>query len=181
MKIENKTHWDTKQLRAIIQRVAENELEPAARRKLQIVITYNRQKDGGSCSGLGSLTRPWIKLMVPSQVIDHVDFAHTAAHEMAHTRGMQHHQMTKNPLYSRVGDWRERYAWAEGMPIEKEQAKAKLKPDVQTSRYLNVLTREKAWMTKLKRAQTALKKLRAKRRYYERALATAGKLPENHQ
>lgn len=44
-------------------------------------MKYNRQKDQGSCSGRASLTRPVITIMVPSQIGDRVNLAHTIAHE----------------------------------------------------------------------------------------------------
>jgi hypothetical protein len=178
MQIVNKTHWRTGHLRAFIQRVALGEIEAPARKALQVTVKYNRQKDQGSCSGRASLTQPVITIMVPSQVVDRVDLAHTIAHELAHTRGMQHHQMNRNPQYYRIGNWRERYAWAETMPLQRSTPKTRPKGDAQVQRYHRALASEKRWQTKLKRAQTALKKLRAKLRYYERALTAAGKLPK---
>jgi hypothetical protein len=178
MKIVNKTHWRTAHLRAFIQRVALDEIEVPARKALQVTVKYNRQKDQGSCSGRASLTRPVITVMVPSQVVDRVDLAHTIAHELAHMRGMKHHQMNRNPQYYRIGNWRERYAWAETMPLERSTPKTRPKGDVQMQRYQRALASEKRWRTRLKRAQTALKKLRPKLRYYERILTAAGKLPK---
>ena len=178
MKIVNKTHWRTSHLRDFIRRVALSEIEAPARKALHVVVKYNHQKGQGSCSGRASLARPVITIMVPSQVVDRVDLAHTIAHELAHTRGMQHRQMNRNPQYCRIGDWRQRYAWAEMMPLERSMPKAKPKADAQMQRYQRALASEKRWLTKLKRAQTALAKLRSKLRYYERVLTAAGKLPK---
>lgn len=50
---------------------------------------------------------------------------------------------------------------------------------MQIGRYHRALASEKRWLAKLKRAQTALKKLRTKLRYYERVLTGAGKTPKN--
>ncbi len=178
MKIVNETHWRTDHLRAFIQRVAEVELDGPARKALKVTVTYNRAKDKGYVTGCAFLRSNIARLMVPRQVVDRVDLAHVIAHELAHTRGMHHHQMNRNPQYSRVSDWRERYAWAETMPLEKALPKAKAKKDVQMRRYNAALAAEGRWMTKLKRAQTALKKLRPRLRYYERTLTAAGKLPK---
>ncbi len=157
-------------LRAFIRRVALSEIEAPARKALHVVVKYNHQKDQGSCSGRATLARSVITIMVPSQVVDRVD--------LAHTRGMQHRQMNRNPQYCRIGDWRQRYAWAEMMPLERSMPKAKPKADAQMQRYQRALASEKRWLTKLKRAQTALAKLRSKLRYYERVLTAAGKLPK---
>jgi predicted SprT family Zn-dependent metalloprotease len=176
VKIENKTHWRTDHLRAFISRIAKEELGAEARKRLHITVVYNRAKDKGYVTGCAFLggSRAWIK--VPSGEVDKIDLAHVIAHELAHIRGMQHRQMTHNPQYSRVGDWRSRYAWALDMPLEKAQPKPK--QDVQVKRYEAVLAQERRWQTKLKRAQTALKKLRPKLRRYERVLTAAGKLPD---
>jgi hypothetical protein len=181
MKIVNKTHWRTNHLRSFIQRIAKVEIDGPTHKALHVTIKYNRQKDRGWCSGNARLKRPIMTIMVPSQVVDRIDLAHVIAHELAHTRGMKHHQMNRNPQYTRVGDWRDRYAWAETMPLEKAGPKARKKPDVQLQRYTRALAAQQRWETKLKRAQQALKKLRPRLRYYERALTAAGKLPKNEK
>jgi hypothetical protein len=184
MKIINKTHWRTDHLRAFIARLAKDELEPAARKALVVTIKYNRQKDKGWCSGrarVGSarMGKAIMTIMLPSQAVDKIDLAHVIRHELAHTRGMEHRQMTKNSLYSRVGNWREIHAWAEEMPLERQAKKPK--DDVQLQRYQRALAAEKRWTTKLKRAQTALKNLRPKLRRYEGILTAAGKLPDKNE
>jgi len=171
MKIENRTHWDTAHLTAFIKRVAAEELDPARRKALKVNFQYNRQTDNGSCSGRASCPGHHAIIMLPRKTVDRIDLAHVIAHELAHTRGMEHRQMTNNPTYNRVGNWREIYAWAEGLSLDRKQPKVKPRVGVQALRYNRVLASEKAWTTKLKRAQTALAKLRKKRRYYEKALA----------
>lgn len=48
MKIINKTHWQTEHLKAIISRVAQNELDPKHRKHLVVTVGYNRSKSGHS-------------------------------------------------------------------------------------------------------------------------------------
>jgi len=174
MKIENKTKWRTDQLRAIIQRLAVEELDVEKRKKLKVEIVYLRP-NARTC-GLATVDGHWMRLYLPREgEVDKIELAHTIAHEMGHLRGMQHHQMRLSPVYSRVGEWRELFAWAEAMPVERQAPKPK--PDQQLIRFARVLAAEKRWLTKQKRAATALKKLRAQRRRYERVLTAAGKLP----
>lgn len=177
MKIINNTHWRSEHLRAFITRIAQDEIEPSARKALVVTVKYNRAKDKGWCSGRAKLGRPVMTIMVPSQVVDKIDLAHVIAHELAHTRGMDHNQMRGSARYRRVGNWREIYGWAEAMPLEKEAPKKKPRADVQLQRYARALAAEQRWATKLKRAQTALRNLRPKLRRYERILTAAGKLP----
>jgi hypothetical protein len=50
MKIVNNTHWDTRQLRAILQCVAKQELESAKRRRVTVTVGYTGTRSN-SCSG----------------------------------------------------------------------------------------------------------------------------------
>lgn len=102
-----------------------------------------------------------------------LSFASVACHEFAHARGMQHRQMPKQ--YTWALGWQEYVGWAASMPLEVKPTKVPAaKPDKQKQRYARILELKKAWATKLKRAQTALRKLRTQERYYERALAAKG-------
>ncbi|MEW6210613.1 MAG: hypothetical protein AB1631_19775 [Acidobacteriota bacterium] len=175
MKIRNDTDYRTDHLRAIIQRVAVAELDPNDRKRLLVEVAYRR--NGQQTIGKGAIGALWIRLTIERDTPDKVLFAHIVAHELAHNRGLQHRGMKGSIRYDYVDGWREYYGWAEAMPLEKKELKTKPKSDLQIMRYQRVLELEKGWRTKLKRAETALKKLRRKRRYYERALVAAGKLP----
>lgn len=171
MKIENKTKWNTKQLRAFLSRVAFEELDAKQRKGLQVQIVYNRAgRKADYVSGHAYLRSNLMQINIGAHKVDKIDLAHTIAHEMAHTRGMTHAQMKGRPDYERVGNWRELYAWAEELPLEESQSKARPKQDVQSVRYRRVLEGIARWETKHKRAVNALKKLRKQRKYYENAL-----------
>jgi len=179
MKIINKTHWRTDQIRTFLSRIAkQEELSADKRKRLIVTISYTKSGDvdNGYSSGHAWVGGRHMTVSVSKENLDKVDFAHVIAHEMAHIRGLQHKQMNGRIAYSRVGNWREFYAWAETLPLEVKEVKAKQKADVQETRYESVLTRLKSWETKLKRASNAIKKLRTQQRYYEKALAAKGKL-----
>src|ERR1041384_2649567 len=210
MKIVNETHWRTDQLRAILQRCAEMELEPAKRASMVITIVYSGKRHDSS-SGCASVEGYRARIRIPKgpsqpnpRIATHYlkcdtdpDFTHpekghllskylarfdeaksmrliklafasVACHEFAHNRGMQHRQMPKH--YTWAEGWEDYVAWAADMPLEIQTAPER-KTDVQQQRYSRVLELKNKWTAKLKRAQTALKKLRAKERYYERAFA----------
>lgn len=173
MRIENLTKWKTAHLKAFVSRVAAVELTPEQRRKLKVEIVYNRAgKNQSYVSGCAYLRSNWMRVRVGAHQIDRINLAHTIAHEMAHTRGMQHSQMSGNPEYSRVGNWREVYAWADELPLETNAPKPK--PDVQSVRFQRILNNIRNWETKFKRASNALKKLRKQKKYYEKVLAAKG-------
>lgn len=212
MKIINRTHWQTKHLKAILQRCAEMELEPDKRRRMVVTIVYSGKRHDSS-SGCAPIRGSRAKVRIPKgprqpekRIVEHYQkcdsdpnfmhpgkgqllsrylakfdeadsmrniklaFASVACHEFAHTRGMEHRQMPKK--YTWANGWQDYVSWAADLPLEiNAPIKAIAKPDVQQQRYERVLELKSAWATKLKRAQIALRKLRTREHYYERALA----------
>lgn len=199
MKIYNHTNYRLSHLRAFCQRIGKYQLEPDQLRNLRIHINYRR--DGSrmepnkeldihpepygarSCSGKAFLNSSLMYVNVPASLIDRIDLAMVIAHEMAHTRGMTHNQMRGHPQYRRVGVYRQFYSWAESMPLEKYLEKMKADPvqkiipepkpkkPIQVVRFEKISEQVKKWESKFKRAENALKKLRPKLSYYEKALA----------
>jgi len=180
MKVENRTHWNTRDLRAIIARVVLDETDPETRKRLRIRVQYNRQVKG-SCSGhayLGTGQRPGsATVMVPSQSIDLIDLAHVVAHEVAHSRGVTHAQMRGSPRYDRVAGSRALYAWAESMPMRRAEPKRKAKPTTDTVLAL-ARKREREWTTRLRRATTLQRKWRNRVRDLERRVAAVQPVSE---
>ena len=175
MKITNRTHWQTAQLRAIISRVAQDELDPPHRKRLRAEVTYNKARgQGGCCSGWAPYHGNFVRLMVPSDTVDRVDFAHLVAHEMAHSRGLHHRDM-KTRRYSRKAEgWREYYAWAAELPLERKALKAKPAPmERSTAKLVHALAQLRRWESKVKRASTGARKWRGKVRYYQKQQAVA--------
>lgn len=166
MKIINQTRWRTDHLRAFVRRVAEDELSPKKRKVAEITFV-RASNSGGWSSGHATLHGRRMKVRVPPTP-NKIDLAMVIAHEMAHLRGMNHSQMRGNALYHRFPVTNALYAWAETMPLEVQVLKDKAKPDMQKVRYQRVVESIRNWQSKLKRAQTALRKLRDKERYYKK-------------
>ncbi len=184
MRIENRTHWRTDHLRAFLYRVGKEELEASTRKALRVTVSYNRQRDRGSCSGWAVLGALRIKILVPSLRVDKVDLAHTIAHEMAHARGVGHRGMTGAKRYQRVDGHRDFYSWAESFPLEKKQDPPRLSAQARAEKRREHLRRLIArWERREKLAKTMLRKWRRRlkdfdRRLVVRASQTAGAKPE---
>lgn len=171
IEIQNRTHWRTRDLRRFAVRAAH---EAEAPEFIRLTVSYNRQVTG-SCSGRAVVRGHNARLMVPSQSVDRIDLVGTLVHEFGHLRGLEHAQMRGNPRWQRTGDHhRALYAWAESLPLEL----VKPKPAVRATGMALVEQRRaaterrlRAWLTRQKRAATAVRKLRARLRYYDRRAA----------
>jgi hypothetical protein len=180
MKIVNKTHWRTLDLARIMRRAAAEEFDDvgAVLKRACIVIAYNRggtryRESSGYARMPGDMERrtkewrPRVRLMVPSGEVDPVDFAHTAAHEFAHTRGIDHDTMRGHPRYRRVGNWRTIYGWAEAMPITRKpepKARPSLRRSPLDAKIAHARAALSTWERKQKLATTKVK-------HYRRRLA----------
>jgi hypothetical protein len=168
IEIKNRTHWNTSQLRAFIKRALPMERADLCKRgapALRVAVKWNRGGDTHNyVTGCAAYHSNWMTLKLASGSVDRIDLVHTIVHELAHTRGMKHPEMTGDPLYTRSGNWRELYAWAESLPLEKV-SKTKPKPtaDVKiahTQKMLKLaMTRERRATTIRKRWQARLKRL----------------------
>jgi hypothetical protein len=173
MRVINKTHWRTDQLKAIIHRAAIDELSPAKRKQVECTIVYTKRTSIGS-SGCAVLGGTQMVLRIGRDTLDRIDLAHVAAHECAHLRGMTHGQMRNNPRYRRIpGRTASIYAWAEGLPVEKTQPKASKSAFEQFEiKLAHAQSAAKKHSAKLKRNQNLLQKWQRKIRYYEKKLLT---------
>jgi hypothetical protein len=98
--------------------------------------------------------------------------AHLFEHELAHCRGYQHKGMCSLNNWAHANATS--YPYLDGITIGVRQVKPKPKAttaDKQRVRLDRTLASIKAWESKLSRAETALKKLHARRKRYERALS----------
>ena len=171
MKIDNRTHFQTSDLRHLLQRVAEIEFDPDVRKRLRVEIRYGRRLQNGACSGRARLGSPWTRVRVPSTGVDPVDFAMVAAHEMAHVRGLRHRDMNTS-RYDRTQNWREVYAWAADYPIGVKEKKprpgADQKLTVRLAHARKMLGRHTHG---LKLETTLVKRWKARVKYYEKKIA----------
>jgi len=183
MRLINKTHWRTDHLRAIIQRVALEELQPAERKRMTVTIQYGHgRRLGHAPFGQKSIGQfcAWnsgrITLFVNREGVESKrdQLAHTAAHEFAHTRGMRHHEMA-GPRYNWDVGWESLYAWAVEMPLEKKVVRPAPRPEeIMEKRRGVALLQLAKWLTRVKRAQTCLKRWQRRVRYYDKKAAAHG-------
>jgi hypothetical protein len=171
--ITNGTPYRSADLRAILSRVAADELadQPMKRKRLTVVLVRSR----GTCSGVAWKRSCHVRIRVPGRNLDPVLFAWLAAHEFAHVRGMGHARM---PTYLRhwITRSRELWAWAAAYPIRLADT-----PAVPSRSALALARararRDHAWAmlqkadTRLKRATTIQRAWARKLRDAERRLA----------
>lgn len=174
MKLTNKTKWRTADLLAFFRRVAKDELDPAHFKRLHATVVYTRGgPNRGYSSGHAYLRSNTMTLRVSAHEVDKVDMAHVIAHEMAHCRGLEHGAAMNSPRYRRVPGMRERYAWAEELPLRDTTVKA---PRVtghaaDAAKLAAARAKVAAWDRKIKASETRRKGWVAKVKYYERKLA----------
>jgi len=168
MKLINKTQWQTRDLRAIISRVAKDELEPAKRKHVTFTVVYGHR--GGS-SGYATIGGYNAKIRIAAEDPDLIDFAYTTGHECGHLRGLRHGADMHCARYSRKhGDHRAFYSWAAELPLRK---KAPITKKRVVDKYAKTIYALARWQTKLKRAKTAIRKLERRKAYYTRRLPVA--------
>lgn len=172
----NRTHWSTADLRAFVRRAAAEVLEPGTKPFIHCTVSYNRAGTETYVTGRAYLHGTHMRLMVPRNMVDRIDLAHVAAHEVGHLRGVDHAAMRGSARWRRVGRWREIYAWGETLPLRKmEPRQRQTGIELVTRRAAQVDAGIARWEAKAKRAANALRKLRARKRYYQRRAAAHGK------
>lgn len=177
MRIVNKTAWRTDHLRAFISRVAETEFEPWRRKRLRVDVDYRRGL--GDCRGYAWINSNFFQLRLPREDVDRVDLALTIAHELAHCRGLDHKDMRGNARYSftKGRGYREVYAWADGLPLEKRNPKLKVRPSVST-KVAHAEAKVVEWERRLKKGTTILKKWRRRVRDLKRRIERSQSQPK---
>lgn len=188
MKVINKTKWSTAHLRAIAVRIARVELEPEKRKR--VILTFSATRGAQHyCSGYAYIHGRHARVNLPTKVdvlSDEVrlDLAQVIAHEFAHLRGISNERSMRRSLkYGRPrtpelrARQREMYAWILDMPIEPATPRVRTKPApaaVIEAKLAAIDAKLKSWAAKRKRAETALKKYRRQRKYYERRQVAIG-------
>lgn len=180
MKLENKTDWNTADLRRIIYRAFRDELLRDTRpdrirattmgktrlARVTVTVTY-RRGSGQGVSGLASIGGTWARLYVPRPArkwgagLFHKSLAQTATHEAAHVRGLRHKAMKGTWLYSGpIPD--HAFPWAIG-PLRVNPPKAPADPitRLEARRMARLADLEKkvaTWTRKMKLAKGKLQK-----------------------
>ena len=188
MKIENQTHWSTAHLRALVMRVALEELDAAGRRRLVVRVQYRRRNSRvrgrgsyGHGAGVRAGGRMWL-FLEREDPIDRVLLAHTIAHECGHLRGLRHPAM-KGARYGYADGWQERYAWAETLPLARQPAPPKLSrvealTERRTTRLTRALTALARWERRAKHAAARVQHWRRRVKAVERTIQQAAKAAE---
>jgi hypothetical protein len=162
--IINRTAWRTRDLRAFIVRCARIVFKKDER-PLEVRFYARRRggkSNGRSCSGYAFYNSGVSRIGVPRNC-DKIDLAHVLIHEFGHNVGLKHRDMTADPFYLRVGNWRERLAWAESLPLERRSnvvtIKKVLTPQTEVARAIErIEKRIKQLRTKHKRIESEIRK-----------------------
>jgi hypothetical protein len=174
MRIINKTHYPTRALRSVVLRayreVARTE-GPAERwGSTKITVVHAR---GGLCSGWAYRGGTRAHLRVPRQKVNAGSLYGVAWHEVMHLRGFAHGTFPHYPTHEQT------VRALCGLP-EYIEATPPTKPARRVPTPADHIARIEArlarWVSKRRRAETAIRKLLKSRRYYERKMA-AGRAP----
>src|SRR5258708_25130449 len=116
MRIANETIWRTDQIKALILRVAQDELDPGQLKHARIQIKYRRNgayKMGHCTYGTPRNPQVYMTLLFPRKgPVELPAYALIIAHELAHARGARHREMYKTKRYWWLEGWEERYSYA---------------------------------------------------------------------
>lgn len=188
MQIINDTCYQTHDLRRYIVRCLKNERK-AEKKYLRVTFKHRRNHEHGrrkdtSCSGWAYLGGQIMQVTIPRpDKLDRVDLAHTIAHELGHIAGLTHADMggivNGCAYYMRVGNWRDRFAWANDIPLREVQPKARYVPTA-TDKREHADRMVKAWETKIKRAETMLKKWKRRAKRIDRTISIQPATPASH-
>lgn len=187
MRINNKTKWNTRQLRSLLcealrrNEKVEGKLDSWKRKHLTVDCVPARNKRW--CSGRAVLNGTWMKIRIPSVPFDNQqkEIAWVFIHELYHNRG--HHHSNIGQMRHRP-NWNEpqpEWDWAMSYPLNLMLPVAKPKKDVQLVRFTHVQKMVAKKKQQLRRIQGQLNRWLAKERYYINVLSAAHKLPNNKE
>ena len=168
IQIKNLTHWKTSHLRTFVIRTAKEVLDDHEKPTLRVEFRYARRREG-SCSGYAWYHSMDLVIRLPSQITDKIDLAHVITHEIAHTKGLKHGDMRGSAIYMRVGRYREIYAWAADLPLEKNSPKQRVRligPALAQTNAEKAAAKIKLLLARIKRQTNLLKKWQKRERYY---------------
>ena len=180
MKIENKTNYLTSDLRKLFTRCVradekiEGKLFTYRGEKLTVTVTHSKSLYRVSGKAVINGYHLWMHLPHNMQHVTINQIVFIFVHELAHIRGYRHKDINDYVIRQFTDKMLEKDA---GMLREKPAKAPKAKSDIQVQRYEHVLVMVTKKEKQLKRLQKQLTKWTQKRKYYERVLTSAGKLP----
>lgn len=180
MKVKNMTRYPTATLRSMLcevhNRLAKHEGRLRSWSRLRVEVSHVRgvRKFAYGVSGRASYGGDWMQLRLSRGAVDSLRVYALMEHELTHSYGYKHGPGLRGSNGfepSLLASW-ESAAEKRGRLVEVE-SEPKLKRDVREVRHERTLASITRWEAKLKRASDALKKLNARRRYYEKTLPVA--------
>lgn len=165
MKVVNKTHFRTDDLRRILSRCAERELDAAKRKVLHVTVCYARRR--GTASGCAHIGGRYATVRINKHEPNAAAFAWVAMHEFRHIRGWSHREMKATYCDADTLP----YAWANELGIRRAEPKRKERPGVD-AKLAHAERMHRQALTRQKRATTIARKWAAKIRYYSKKADT---------
>lgn len=181
MKLTNKTHWRTDDLRALI--AAALDADGIGTQGMHVTVEPAKRSNRRWCSGYAWLRGSSIHVRVPQPMgewgalPDHLrdDLARVVIHEAAHCRGVEHADMHGNLKRDWRGGTDDRdVSFAAAIWVRAKPVKVKSPVDHVARRAAHAAAKLAEAERRLKLARTIAAKWRAKVRYYERRAAAQG-------
>lgn len=189
MKVINKTHWDTLDLKKVLTKALDEDDKVEGRYKhrsyLEVTISYSKGYPSWAIkhykkqnkvlpireiySGSAWVNGTGMTLRVPREKFNVEHFVEVFIHEMSHIRGIRSHG-----AIGTVKD--EDLEWTKKYSVTQKEVIVKPKVDLQLKRYNHVIEIIKQKEKILKRLRNQIKKWNTKKRYYEKILTVAGKI-----
>jgi hypothetical protein len=175
--ITNTSRWATGDLRKILVYAAKLVFDPGQKTLINVnVKRRTRKKWIGGTAYVGGHT---MRLRLPDEIFDPRELAAVIVHEMGHLRGLEHRDMRGAARWTFVGTsreaWLEHHAWVSMFQLRPRPPVSK--PERIVGIQLVEQRRQRAeaglarWQMKAKRATNAIRKYRARIRYYQRRAA----------
>lgn len=187
--VQNATRYRTADIRKLLREAAARVFDPGQKPIIRCTVAYARHGVSG-CAFVGG-TRMTIRIAKGG--VDVREVAATMVHELGHLRGLRHPEMrgaarwtwkgVQSTVDAQTGEEVGRYerhlrahSWAMGFALHEDDPAHKPRLSgaalIEARRERTVLAMER-WTKKKRRADTALKKLRARLKYYDRRRAAA--------
>ncbi len=176
MRIDNQTHWSTRNLKSFVVKVCDQEMVDVNYRKyLTVHFNYSKKTGNGYDDypgGYAGYNARYMYIHLPKDEIYRPALAKVLAHEMAHNQGVRHKSM-HNARYGWGEGWEEIYAWAKNMLLEKKVPVVPTKPtalNVAQTKLVSAQVALKAWSTKKKLAMGKVQRYKDKLVYYQQRI-----------
>lgn len=192
--ITNETRFRTADLRKMLRAAAPLVFDPDEKPKMRVRVVYARRANVTGCASIGGTS---MLLRIGKEFRDIREVGALIVHEMGHLKGLTHQQMRGGSRWTWKGvpggmdaqtgrtwsGWEEhlrQHEWAKAFTLHEEKPTHRPRLAgvalVERRREQTIQSLEH-WTRKAKRAENAVRKLRARLRYYDRraaALTTGG-------